>query len=99
MIRFVMGVSEDLQQECQSSMIHDNVKIYRLMVYARMVEEARDKWKSRDANRARSFGGGSSKNSLEIQDKPRFKKWVSNQVPSKFPRACGNRVSYLNSRR
>ena len=63
------------------------------MVYARMVEEARDKWKSRDANRARSFGGGSSKNSLEIQDKPRFKKWVSNQVPSKFPRACGDRMS------
>ena len=32
-------------------------------------------------------------NRLEIQDKPKFKKRVSNQVPSKFPRASGDRVS------
>ena len=48
--------------------------------------------KNRDAKRARSFDGGSSKNRLEIQDKPRFKKWDSNQVPSRFPRASGDRV-------
>ena len=28
-----------------------------------------------------------------MQDKPRFKKRVSDQVPSKFPRASGDRVS------
>ncbi|TMX04331.1 hypothetical protein EJD97_009754, partial [Solanum chilense] len=61
-------------------------------------EEARDKRKSRDANRARSFVGGSSKSSLEIQDNTRLKKWVSNQVHSKFPRASDDRVSNLNSR-
>ena len=33
--------------------------------------------KSRDAKRERSSDGGSSKNRLEIQDKPRFKKQVS----------------------
>ena len=32
------------------------------------VEEARSRRKSRDAKRARSFDGGSSKNRLEIQD-------------------------------
>ena len=32
-------------------------------------------------------------NRLEIQDRPKFKKRVSNNVPSKFPRASGDRVS------
>ena len=41
------------------------MNISRLIVYARRVEEARAKRKSRDANRARSFDGGSSKNRLE----------------------------------
>ena len=40
--------------------------------------------KIRDAKRARSYDGCSSKNKLEIQDKPRFKKRVSNHVPSMF---------------
>ena len=31
-------------------------------------------------------------NRLEIQDKPSFKKWVSSQVPSKFPKSSGYRV-------
>ena len=57
------------------------------------MEEQRAKRKSRDAKRARSFDAGSSKGRIEIQDKPRFKKRVSNQVPSKFPRARDYRVS------
>ena len=36
---------------------------------------------------------GSSKNRLEIQDKPRFNKRISSQVYSKFPKASGDRVS------
>ena len=36
---------------------------------------------------------GSSRNRLEIHDKPRFKKRISNQVPSKFPKVRGDRVS------
>ena len=51
------------------------MNISRLMIYAKRVEEERVKRKSRDAKRARSFDGGSSKNSFEIQDKPKFKKW------------------------
>ena len=49
--------------------------------------------KSRNAKRARSFYGGSSKNRLEIEDKPRFKKLVSNQVPSNLPKARGDKVA------
>ncbi|XP_069154383.1 uncharacterized protein [Solanum lycopersicum] len=67
--------------------------IDRLMVHAQQVEEARSKRKSRDAEGERSFDSGSSKNRLEIQDKPRFKNWVSNQVPNKFPKANDDRVS------
>ena len=82
MINFMMGVSEDLQEECHSTMIHDDMNISCLMVHDRRVEEARDKKKSRDDKWARSLEGGSSKNMFEIEDKPRFKKQVSNQVPS-----------------
>ncbi len=62
-------------------MIHDKMNICHIMVHARRAEEARGKRKSRDAKRSRSFYGSSSKNRLEIQDKPRFKKQVYNQVP------------------
>ena len=93
MRHFFTEVSEDLQEECQSAMLHDNMNISRLMVYAIRVEEARLKRKSRDTKRARTFDGDSSKNRLEIQDKPRFKKRVSSQVPYKFPKASGDRVS------
>ena len=49
--------------------------------------------KNRHDKRARSFDGGSSKNRFEIQDKPKFKKRGSNQVPTKFRRASGDRLS------
>ena len=62
-------VTEDLQEERQSAMLHDNMNISRIMVYEIMVEEARAKRKSRYAKRARSYDGGSSKNRLQIQDK------------------------------
>ena len=86
-------MSDDLQEECHSAMLHDSMNIYRLMVHAKHVEAARARRKSRDANRERYFYGSFSKNILEIQDKPRFKKRVSSQVPSKFPKASGDRVS------
>ena len=69
------------------------LNISRLMVHAQHVEDARAKRKSSDAKRARSFNDGSSRNRLEIQDKPRFKKWVSNNVTSKFSKARDDRVS------
>ena len=62
------------------------------MVHAQQVEEARVKKKSRDANRARSYDGGSSKGNLDIQDKPRFKMRFYSQVPSKFPKVRDDRV-------
>ena len=55
-------------------MLHDNMNISRLIVHSQQMEDIRVKSKTRDANRARSFDGGSSKGRLDIQDKPRFKK-------------------------
>ena len=57
------------------------------------MKEVKAKRKSSDANRARSFDSGASKGRLYIQDKPRFKKRISNQVPTNFSKACDNKVS------
>ena len=96
---FVIGISDDLKEECSLAMLHDNMNIFHLMVHAQQVEETRVKRKSRDTKRARSFEGGSSKGRLDIQDYPRFKNRTSNQVPSKFPNARYDRVSNPNSQK
>ena len=93
MKRFVMGVSNNLKEECYSAMLYVNKNISRLMVHAQQVEDACDNRRSRDAMRARSFDRGFSKGALEIQDKPRFKESISNNVPSKFHMARDDRVS------
>ena len=35
---FVLGVSDDLQDQCHSSMMHDNLNISFLMVHAKMLK-------------------------------------------------------------
>ena len=67
MTHFVMGLLEDLQEECQLDMLRNNMNISHLIVYAIKVEEERTNRKSKDSKRARSFDGGCSKNRLEIQ--------------------------------
>ena len=62
--RFVMRVSLDLQEECHSAMLHDNMTIAHLMVHAQQVEEARAKRRSRDSKKGRPFDGGSSKSRI-----------------------------------
>ena len=57
------------------------------------------KRKSRNAKRGRSYDRGSSNNRLEIQDKSRFKKWVSNHVPSKFPKARDEKGNNLRAKK
>ena len=69
------------------------------MVHASRVEKSKAKTKSRYSKRVRSYDGGYSKNKLEIQDKPRFKKHVSNQVPSKFPKAHDNKGNKLRAKK
>ena len=37
----MMGASDDLQEECHSVMLHDNINVSHLMDHAQQVEEAR----------------------------------------------------------
>ena len=55
MSRYVMGVSDDLQEECHSYILHDNMNIPCIMVHAQQMEATRAMRKSRDAKMARSF--------------------------------------------
>ena len=57
MSHFVTGLLDDFQEECHSAMLHDNMNIYRLMVHAKHVEDARAKRKSRNAQCAKFFDG------------------------------------------
>ena len=43
MSHVLTGVLEDLQEDCHSAMLHDNMSISHLIVHARRVEEAREK--------------------------------------------------------
>ena len=80
-------------------MLHDNMNISRIMVYTQQVEETRAKRKSRDSKRESSFDGGFSKNRLDIQDKPRFKKRSSNKFFTKFRKVRDYRVSKPKSQK
>ena len=91
--RFVMEVSDDLVEWFHLVMLYDNMDISHLMVHAQQVEETRLIRKAKDVKRAKSYKGGYFKGRLDIQDKPKFKKMFSNQVPSKFPKSCDDRVS------
>ena len=79
MNHFVMGLSDDMQEECHLAMLHYNINISRLIVHAQQVEEEMSKRTSRDAKSARSFDGDSSKVRLDIKEKYRFKKRYLNK--------------------
>ena len=67
-------------------MLHDNMNIYLFMVHAQQVEET-------------SFVSCSSNSRLDIQDKPKIKKRVSNQVRSMFANSSDDRVSNPKSKK
>ena len=73
-------------------MLHENMNISHLTVHAQQVEESMFRRKNREDKRAKHFESGSLKGRLEIQYKPIFKKWFSNKVPYKFPKARDYRV-------
>ena len=58
---FLKGVSDDLVEECHSTMLHDNMNISHLMVHAQQVEYSRLKRKNTKAKRVKSYDGRSSR--------------------------------------
>ena len=45
---YVMGVSEEIEEECCAAMPHDNMDLSKLMVHAQLVEETRLRKKNRE---------------------------------------------------
>ena len=52
-IRFFTGDSDIVKEECRTSMIHGDMTLSRLMVYAQYIEEAKIGRRSRDAKKGR----------------------------------------------
>lgn len=92
MSHFVMSVPNDLVEEFRAVIIHENMDISHLIVYAQHVQETRLLNRNRDAKRERPYDRFTSKGRIEIRDKPKFKKRFSNQVSSNVPMKYKDRV-------
>lgn len=72
MNKFVMGVSGLVEEECRTAMLHHDMDISRLMVYAQQLEETKLRKMNRDMKRARP----------DEQNQSRSKKRFHNQDSS-----------------
>ena len=53
MSRLLTGINRDLEEECRSAMLHDNMNLSSLMVHVKQVEDRREKRGIRDVRRPR----------------------------------------------
>ncbi|XP_069150392.1 uncharacterized protein [Solanum lycopersicum] len=94
MSRFLTGIAEDLEEVCRAAMFHDNINLYRLMVYVQQVEESKKRIHTRVGNKSRQAEENfSRKSSTEIRDKCRFTKGFSQQVESSSSKGRHDRNS------
>ncbi|KAK4729735.1 hypothetical protein R3W88_022723 [Solanum pinnatisectum] len=92
MSRFLTGVSDSIEEECRTSILHDNMDISHLMVYGQQIEETRFRKKNREVKRARTDDENFSKGKFEGQSGLRCKKRFSNQGSFSGPRVKKDRV-------
>ncbi|XP_049414724.1 uncharacterized protein LOC125877484 [Solanum stenotomum] len=76
MSRYVMGISDLVEEECRTTMLHNYMDISSLMVYTQSIEESKLKRKGRELKRGRSDEKG----------QPRFNKRAPNQDSSSAPK-------------
>ena len=76
---FLRGINGNLEDECRSAMLHDNMKLSRLMGHVQQVEDSRKKRGVCDVRRPRpqdqvgpSHGG--HRNNFGVREQHRFKK-------------------------
>ena len=79
MRRFLTGIKGDLEEECRSVILHDNMYLSMLMVHVQYVEDNRKKRGVRDVRRTRRQdqvgpSRGGHINNFGVREKPRFKK-------------------------
>lgn len=85
MSMFVIGVSEDLVEDGRESMLHDNMDLGRLMVYAQHVEESRQKRRIHEGKKSKATNQTSSssgRGSFAVQNRPKFMRHSGNSAPS-----------------
>ena len=77
MSRFLTGVSEDMEEECRSAMLHDNIYLGRLMVHPQKVEDSHWRKRGRESKKTRpsyQVGSSTGRSSFGVQDRSKFKK-------------------------
>ena len=74
--RFCIGVSHIVKEECRTTMLHSDMTLSRLMVYAQSIEESKIGWRSRHAKRGRT----------DELVQPNFKNRAQNQYCSSAPK-------------
>ena len=83
MSRFLIGIVEDIQEDCRIAMLNDNMDLSRRMVHVQQVEERRKRKHTRAGNRSRQAEENfSRKSSTATRDKRRFKKGLTYQGES-----------------
>ncbi|XP_069144474.1 uncharacterized protein [Solanum lycopersicum] len=79
MSRFLTRINGDLEEECRSAMLHDNMDLSRLMVHVQQVEDNRKRRGVRDIRRPRPQdqarpSHGDHRNNFCVREQPKFKK-------------------------
>ena len=83
MSRLLIVINGDLEEECRSSMLHDNMDLSRLMMHVQQDEQSCKKRGVRGDRRLKTQGQanpnhGGHRNKFGIPENPRFKKGRQN---------------------
>ena len=54
-IRFLIGFSEDLEEECRATILHDNIDLSKLMVHVQQVKDNRMRKRAHEVRRPKPF--------------------------------------------